>query len=173
MDIQEFRLAVLHRLISDMKDVSKIRLQKLSYLLQEFQGLPTGYPFKMHHYGPYSESLETDTARLRITGYVDIQPDQKGCEFHITPKDSPLESWEQLVEPYDEVVNWALETFGKWPTHRLELGATIHFVQNILHYETKENILNTVQGLKPKFSRDYINTVTTELEQLLPVYQTT
>ena len=171
MDIQEFRLAVLHRLISDMEDVGKTRLQKLSYLLQESQGLPTGYPFKMHHYGPYSESLETDTARLKITGYVDIQPDQQGYGFHIIPKDSPLESWYQLIEPYDEVVNWALETFGEWSTPRLELGATIHYVQNLLPDESRETVLNTVQGLKPKFSWDYINTVNTEMEQLLSVHQ--
>ena len=69
MNTQELQLAILHKVISELDDVGKTKLQKLGYFLQEAYGVSTKFPFRMHHYGPYSEALETDIPRLTLCGY--------------------------------------------------------------------------------------------------------
>ena len=166
MDTQEFRLAVLHKIVSESGDIGKTGLQKLGYLLQEALGVPTEYSFRMHHYGPYAESLETDAARLKLTGYVDIQPDQAGYGFHITPLDKPLEEWSQLIGPYSESIDRVMTGFGDWKTHELELAATIHFVKNLLPDSQKDQVILNVRALKPKFDDGYISSYYGKLEDL-------
>ena len=166
MNTQELRLAVLHKVVSHLDDVGKTRLQKLCYFLQEAFDVPTKYPFRMHHYGPYAEALDTDMARLRLTGYVDIAPDPEGYGFHITPIDSPLEEWHQFTESYGRSVDNLIEIFSDRPTSELELAATIHFVKNLLSDIPEYEVLSRVKALKPKFTECYIHELHAELEQL-------
>ena len=93
MDTQELRLAILHKVISELGCTGKTRLQKLCYFLQSAFDVPTKYPFKMYHYGPYAEALETDMARLRLTGYIEIKPESQGYGFQISKIDDALEEW--------------------------------------------------------------------------------
>ena len=81
MSTKELHLAVVHKVIFELNDVGKTRLQKLGYFLQESFQVPTKYAFRMHHYGPYSEALDTDMARLQLTGYVAIRPGLAGLRF--------------------------------------------------------------------------------------------
>ena len=166
MNTQELRLAILHRVISKLDDVGKTQLQKLCYFLQEAKRVPTKYSFRMHHYGPYSEALDTDMARLKLTGYIDIEPDTESFGYHITSKDEPLEEWSHLVDPYSELVESVVQTFGKRPTHELELAATIHFVTHLMPDVSTKEVLDRVKALKPKFNDKYITTRLTELERL-------
>ena len=52
MDTQDLRLAIAHVIVSELGDVGKTKLQKLVYFLQAAHGIPTRYPFKMHHLRP-------------------------------------------------------------------------------------------------------------------------
>ena len=166
MNTQEFRLAVLHKIISEIEDADKTRLQKIGYFLQEAQGVPTKYPFRMHHYGPYSEALETDLARLGLTGYIDIQSDPKGFGYHIRPADGPSEDWSRLVGPFEQTIEFVLETFGKRQTHELELPATIHFVKGLFPGVSTDDILRRVKALKPRFDSVHIHDCYKELDQV-------
>lgn len=51
----------------------RTRLQKTTYLLQRL-GLPTGYPFHLYYYGPYSEAIQTDIRRLEQFDLLDEHP---------------------------------------------------------------------------------------------------
>ncbi len=166
MSTQELRLAILHKVISELDDVGKTQLQKLCYFLQEAMGIPTKYSFRMHHYGPYSEALDTDMARLKLTGYINIEPDLEGFGFHITSKDDPLEEWSRLISSYLQLVDGVVRTFGKRPPHDLELAATIHFVNQLLPDVSTEEVLDRVKALKPRFNDSYVKTRHTELKQL-------
>jgi uncharacterized protein YwgA len=166
MNAQEFRLAILYRLISELEDAGKTRLQKLVYFLQEAIDVPTTYSFRMHHYGPYAEALETDIARLRLTGYIEIEPDSQGYGFHIKPIDSPFEEWSRLIEPYNEGIGRAIEVFGNRQTHELELAATIHFVDSLLADASTDKVLDKVKSLKPRFAESYIQDVHSELKSV-------
>ena len=166
MNTQEFRLAILHRMISELKGAGKTRLQKLGYFLQEAMGIPTTYSFRMHHYGPYAEALETDIARLSLTGYIEIEPDSQGYGFHIKAIDDPLEEWSRLVEPYIEAIGRAIGVFGNRQTHELELAATIHFVNSLLTDASTDEVLVRVKSLKPRFTESYIHDVHSELKNV-------
>ena len=166
MNIRELRLAVAHRVVSDFEDVGKIRLQKLCYFLQESFHIPTMYTFKMHHYGPYSETLETDLARLQLTGYVAVKPDPRGYGFHISPVDSPEPEWEEVSNKYSQSIQNALDIFRDWSPSKLELAATIHFVTNLRPNEHERDILKRVMGLKPKFGFQFISQVHGEMNRL-------
>ena len=165
MSAQELQLAILHKVISELDDVEKTKLQKLGYFLQEAYGVSTKFPFRMHHYGPYSEALETDVARLRLTGYVKVESDLQGYGFHITKIDSPPQQWEKLIGPYNDVVEKAIGEFGSRPTHELELAATIHFVRNLFPDIPSEQVLAKVKALKPRFEEAYIARVYDELQE--------
>ena len=166
MNHQDLRLAVLYELISKFDDVNKTQMQKLGYFVQQYLDVPAKYQFRMYHYGPYSEELETDMARLRFTGYIDIEPDPQGYGFHITSSDSPREEWKSLIEPHSQMINTVVETFGSRSTNELELAATIHFVKNLMSDRPTDEVLERVKGLKPKFHEVYIRQIHDELEQL-------
>ena len=165
MSAQELQLAILHKLISELGDVGKTKLQKLGYFLQEAYDVPTKIPFRMHHYGPYSEALETDIARLRLAGYVKVESDQQGYGFHISAIDIPPEEWEQLIEPYSHLIERAINEFGRSPIHELELAATIHFVENLYPDIPPDEVIAKVKALKPKFIEEYVVRVYDELKQ--------
>jgi uncharacterized protein YwgA len=164
MNTQELQLAILHSVISELGDVGKTKLQKLGYFLQEAYDVPTKIPFRMHHYGPYSEALETDIARLRLAGYVKVDADQQGYGFHITKIDSPLEEWKQLIEPFRNSITRMIEEFGNRPVPELELAATIHFVKNLSPGIQKQQAIDKVRALKPKFGEVYVIKIYDELK---------
>ena len=164
MDTQEFRLAILHTVVAESKPgTGKTHLQKLCYFLQNIFDVPTKYSFRMHHYGPYAEALETDMARLRITGYIDIKPDSQGV-VEITSIDDSLEEWGPFIEHYKPQVAKAIEAFGNRPTSELELAATIHFVTSLLPDESSDVVLSKVKALKPKCKEDDLHSLHAELE---------
>ena len=166
MSARELRLAVVHKVIFELNDVGKTRLQKLGYFLQESFQVPTKYAFRMHHYGPYSEALDTDMARLQLTGYVAIRPDLQGYGFHISSIDNAETEWEELVRVHEPQIGKGLEILGEWSTSKLELAATIHFVANLLPNEPVSEILRRVGALKPKFGAQYVSQIHSELKEL-------
>ena len=167
MDIQDLRLDTVHRLISQTPRMGKTKLQKLAYFLQESERVPLGYRFKMHHYGPYSEALETDLARLRLAGHVNVSPDSSGYGFQITTNSSvPDEEWRGSVSPFSTEVTQILEVLGQWPIAKLELAATIHFVERLSRDATPKEVIEKTMALKPKFDAGYVFSVYDELVRL-------
>lgn len=47
------------------KVIGRTRLQKTVKLLQRL-GVPTRFGYKLHHYGPYSEDLQSEIGLLQI-----------------------------------------------------------------------------------------------------------
>ncbi len=163
---QELQLAVTHNLITRLKDVGKIRLQKMMYFLQETTDVPTKLSFRMHHYGPFSEDLETDTTWLKLAGYVKIERDSQGYGFHIIPADEPREEWSDMIERYGESIDQVVAIFAPRTTPELELLATIHYVKCLQPDLPSYEILKIVRALKPKFNESYVAQTHAELEQL-------
>ena len=166
MSTKELRLALLHELASRLDDVGKIQLQKLVYFLQEAKSVPTKYPYRMHHYGPYAEAIETDMARLRFAGYINIKPDEQGYGFHISPADDPGEEWKDLLKPYEEAIESVVRAFRYRPSFELELAATIHYMNELRPNWSTERLLETVRALKPKFDAEKVADAHSELKHL-------
>ena len=166
MSTQELRLAILHEVISRLGYVRKIQLQKLVYFLQEAMAIPTNYPYRIHHYGPYAEAVETDTTRLRFLGYVEVTADSQGYGFHITPTDDPREEWSEMLRNYREPIDHIIDIFGHHRMSELELAATIHYMKKLRPNLPTDELLSLVQGLKPRFSEQYIHDAHSQLERL-------
>ena len=154
---QQVRLAILYGVVNALGDAGKTRLQKTIYFLQEAFGVPSSYAFKMHHYGPYSDDLDTDMTRLKMTGYLSITPDLQGYGFHVEIADVPEENWDLATGPYKEKVEQALSLVRDKTPSELELMATLHFVDRLLGNPANQALIETVRGLKPKFSPEYID----------------
>ena len=120
------------------------------------------YAFRMHHYGPYSEDLDTDLTRLKLTGYVAIDPDPEGYGFHVTPLDQPERSWPKLAGRHERQTEEMLKLLGDKPAYELELAATIHFVSHILEGSVSDR-LAAVRRLKPGFDPEQIMSLYVEL----------
>lgn len=153
---QQVKLAVLYHIVKALEDVGKIQLQKTVYFLQEAFEVPTKYAFRMHHYGPYSDDLDTDLTRLKMTGYLEIRPDPAGFGFHVGILDEPEVVWVSLVDPYTEHIEQVVALVRDRPSYELELMATLHFVDQLFDSPSEEELVSTVHGLKPKFTVDYI-----------------
>ncbi|MCE2464776.1 MAG: hypothetical protein J4G01_01650 [Dehalococcoidia bacterium] len=166
MGTQELQLAILYDLTYRLGDVGKIRLQKLAYFLQEAFAVPTKFPFKMHHYGPYSETIETNTARLKLAGYVDVAADAQGYGFHITPTDEAQGEWRDLVKPFKDSIEGVINNFGQRAIPELELAATIHYVKRLRPEVSTSELVGTVGQLKPKFDQKYVSQVASQLEEI-------
>ena len=167
MSTPQFRFAimaaVIHQMSQARRDIGKIQLQKLLYFLQNGLGVPLDYRFVMHHYGPYSVQIEDNLSIVRAVGAAQVSVDPEGYGYHITPGETDITAWTELVRPHAESISRVVETLGGHDAARLELLATIHFVRSLRRTTTVEDVLAEVRSLKPKFSVDYIRSAYREL----------
>ena len=162
---QQIRLAILYRIVQELGDSGKIRIQKTLYFLQEAFGVPSKYGFRMHHYGPYSEELETDLTRLKTTGYLSVRPDAQGYGFHVGVSAPQEDNWGPLVSRYDWEIKKVLSLVQTRASSELELMATLRFVDSLSSGLTDEELIDSVKSLKPKFTKEYISGFHKELVQ--------
>ena len=163
---EDLNFAVLHQLVSQSGDVGKIKLQKLAYFLQESYGIPLGYTFRMHHYGPYSRELDNDLLKLRLMEFVDVRPDDSGYGFHVTPRSEPEAGWADALAPHESQLGDAIAKLGNLPASLLEIQATIHYVGRLVEGASPEQIVAIVHSLKPKFLPERIAAAREQLEEL-------
>jgi uncharacterized protein YwgA len=162
---EDLRFAVLHWLVSHLRDVGKIQLQKLAYFLQESYGIPMGYTFRMHHYGPYSRELDNDLLKLRLMGFIDVQADDLGYGFHVTPLCDADLAWTNALASYESQLRDALTKLGRLPASELEIQATIHYVNELVEGAPVEDVEKIVHNLKPKFLPEHIAQARKQLEE--------
>ena len=156
------RIELIREIVRRHGDIGKTKIQKITYFLQESVGLPLGYPFRMHYYGPYSDELDGTLSLTKSLGYVDINPDPNGFGYHVTTveesEDMSWQGYDRRIDPEIkdriEVIDDAIEILGGLDTPEIELYATIHFIGGPKSNYSKEQTLQTVRRLKPKFN-DY------------------
>ena len=154
------RLAIIQKIVTHPKDIGKTKIQKIVYFLQEAVGVPLMYPFRMHYYGPYSDDLDGVLSLANSLGHIDIKPAPSGFGYLVTPSQENEDNW---LQEYDiskdadvDIVDRAIYLLGSLDTSTLELYATVHFIDGPDGNLSKDEVLNTVSQLKPKFTRDFI-----------------
>lgn len=154
------RVELVREIVRRYGDIGKTKIQKITYFLQESVGMPLGYPFRMHYYGPYSDELDGILSLTKSLGYVDIEPDPNGFGYHVTPVEEsegiPWQGYDRRrdleVRELTEVIDGAIGILGELDTPKLELFATIHFIGGPKGNYSKAQTLQIVKRLKPKFS---------------------
>lgn len=159
---EEERRAFLWLLIRALGETGKTKLQKVVYFLQEKYGVPLGYRFRLHHYGPYSLDLEGDTSHLRWKGYAQVVPDSAGYGYHITAEEEAPPGRQAVEEGYQGALQAALDALGADDVDTLELRATVHFVSSIMGTDDIDSVVKEVAVLKPRFHRQLIRSVAQE-----------
>lgn len=154
------RMVFIRRIVDRCTDIGKTKIQKISYFLQESIGVPLMYPFRMHYYGPYSDELDRVLSLARSVGFIDIKPDPDGFGYHVTPIEESESSWLQEYDisedPNITQIDETIRVLGSIETFRLELYATIHFIDRTEGEQSKDQTLKIVKRLKPKFTDDQI-----------------
>lgn len=145
----------------------KTVLQKAVFLLQEIFGVKAGYDFKFYSYGPFTSDVSADldfvsnnkgvniSQVVSETGGYLILPGEKASDFKQKARDflgSP--SVERALSDY-------VKEFGKFSARDLELYATAVYTERDFRRDgetpTKEELLQSVSELKPRFRQDEIS----------------
>ena len=150
------RLAAIQCIVEQSKDVGKTKVQKIIYFLQEWLGVPLQYRFRMHHYGPFSQDIDSGISALQSAGYVEVSHDPLGYGYHITPASAKQLPWDSELAKYRGEIAKAIGALSVLDASNLELYATVHFVQNLLGEPSKEKVVTNVYRLKPKFKEQTI-----------------
>ena len=149
------RLAFTQMIVNACQDVGKTKIQKITYFLQESLDVPLNYPFRIHYYGPYSDDLDGNLSLAKSFGHIDISPDAGGFGYHVTTCpgiQSPWLSDDSVPEEVDlSKVNETIRYLSRLSPVQLELWATVHFIIRIKKEMSKEEALQLVGRLKPKF----------------------
>ena len=109
--------------------VSRIRLQKIAYLLDQL-GAKGGFNFSYHHYGPYSREADSAVLDAEAFGLVTEDFDRRQSDgarysiFNVTKQARARDyMWLQ-----DDRLRQLTKTWAETPAVILELAATAHWL---------------------------------------------
>jgi hypothetical protein len=167
------KLSVLYQIVEggqEVKDrVGHMVIQKLVYLLQQAKGVPLGYNFALHYYGPYSEELWSDLWTLQDWGYLDIATAPDGYGYIITAKRKPTWQSSRGVSKSRQSIKELWEFLKGKSSHNLELYATTHFVSSDLREKERpadeESVVEKVIALKPHFRPEAVKQALRTLQE--------
>jgi uncharacterized protein len=134
--------------------VGKTRLQKLVYLLDQV-GIPTGFSFSYHHYGPYSEEL-SDAVDDAIV-FRDIKAEQRrrsdGVPYTVyrSLRAHPDERTKQILA--SDAATAAIRGSSHRSATVLELAATIHWLTSVEGVPDWISELRRRKGVKTEAGR--------------------
>jgi len=163
---QEQRIAVIRFIVDKIKDVGKIKIQKLIYFLQMVFEVPFGYDYKMHYYGPYSEELNDDLVVMQVNNIVNVEADPAGYGYHIMPGSEKTTAMNEVLEKYSNSISKCLDSLKSFSPSQLEILGTLHFVNNVAGVSDEEKIIEKTAMLKPLFSKSSIEEMYNELKKL-------
>ncbi len=149
----------------------KTALQKLVYLIQETQGVPSGYQFSFYNHGPFSTELAADLAYLSWVGAVRVSyvnERRAGFAIRTGPKaEEALADATPFLDRYRDHIDRVIADFGAMIAKDLELRATIVFVEKDFRRRGRrldeQTLGKKVEELKPQFSPSEISAAIREL----------
>lgn len=119
--------------------VSKIRLQKIAYLLDQIEKT-SDFDFVYYHYGPFSRDLENavlDAEAFNMIEEEERQRSSDGARYSIFRLQTKVDEFKVLTS--ERLREWARQLSGENVTV-LELAATAHWLvtyENIHDWETE------------------------------------
>jgi uncharacterized protein len=114
---------------ADCRLVSRVRMQKIAYLLDQI-GMDSGFDYQYHHYGPYSRDLDNAILDAEAFGMVEETFERRqsdGARYSVfTCKTmTPSDAFGHLGA--DEARKW-VKRFAATNVTVLELAATAHWI---------------------------------------------
>jgi uncharacterized protein YwgA len=116
-------LAAIVAAHKDHKVIGRTRLQKTVKLLQRL-GAPLDFSYKLHHYGPYSEDLQSEIGLLENIGLItENQSTSSDGTTYYTLEANPI-ALDLINKPEFEPFQAYIDTINKIDPVILELAAT-------------------------------------------------
>jgi uncharacterized protein YwgA len=159
------KLSLLQYVITKNKDLNhnglgRTALMKLVYLLQEGSGVPVGYDFRLYSYGPYDSQVLQDLDILRQFGLLQeesVQEENYQWNKYLPANEDPdINEESELLNGNRKTIDDLIKNYGNNNARTLELYATTLFVLRDKRDSNKNNILKTIQEIKPKYSNQEI-----------------
>ena len=156
------KIEMVIKLIGKLKEVKgKKALQKLVFLARAF-GIDTGYIFRFHYYGPFSDTLASDFEHLIDANVVSKIPESLASYKII--EDGKTSLPEEIDLKLDELLKY----FGKMSPTDLEIYATAYFVDRDQKYVfnnfDEQDIVGKIKNAKPRFLSEKIESVYNQLK---------
>jgi len=130
---------VIGRLESLGKKTDKIVVQKLVFYLAE-TGVPIGYTFEPHLYGPYSQELSDDASDLSFWEQIeeDYGKYRKGTRFNVTLPEKLEKRTQRGIDGFLQVVG------GDLSFNSMELFGTVLYCIKALEENGMDTNLESV-----------------------------
>jgi len=129
------------------KLVSRIRLQKIAYLLDQL-GAASDFDYVYYHYGPFSRDLENailDAEAFDLVKEEQVHRASDGARYSIFTLNRQVEEFKVLTDPRLRVL--AQQLAGENVTV-LELAATAHWLVTYEHIADWETEIKRRKGTK-------------------------
>jgi uncharacterized protein len=152
--------------------LGKKAIQKYVYLLQELEGVATGYKFSFYTYGPYSSDLAGDLDVVNSLQGVSITYSPSDNAYNIAQGEKTDELKSRSVAYLQKAsagIEKLVRCFGGRYAKDLELISTIVFLNRNDQQISAINeaaVVRKVLELKPKYSVDQVRNALAELRQL-------
>lgn len=148
--------------------LGKKALQKYVFLLNELEGVPSGYKFRLYTYGPYSSELSGDLDVVNSLGGVNVSYDPIQNVFSISKGEKSsvlLNKAAGFLNLHRARLNRFFERFGGRLAKDLELTATIVYLvkSDAVKVRDKTAFIQKVRDLKPKYDSETVERFIEEL----------
>ncbi len=172
-----FRLDLLCALIGQAPvRLGRTAVMKLAYLLQTVKGVPLGYDFRLHTYGPFDSDVLNDLGSAESLGAVKSEmvtfPSGSGYGYEFTTganRDFISRKAEGRLSAYEQAIHWALAEFGSQRAAELELLTTIIYADREAAQRKEllsvEELASKVGEVKPHFAKQYVVSKIEELSR--------
>jgi len=152
----------------------KTALQKMVYILQEAFGVDCGYRFQLYTHGPFTSQLLADLDLVESFGavrvnYVPSSGGFSGYKIAAAEKNAAIRSkGERFLDQHRDSIDNLVDQYGSLTTKDLELRATIIYADKDADRSgrslTREELIDLVKRIKPRFSESTIAEALSELE---------
>lgn len=131
-------------------------IQKSVYFLQEMLAVPTGFPFILYKFGPFSDQLRTELGSMRADGFLELipQPAPYGPKLHTTTiaKRQLVDRWPKTLRRYNAQLDFVADELGGLGVGALERLATALWVSHENPGASETVHAERINELKPHVS---------------------
>ncbi|AFM22872.1 hypothetical protein [Desulfomonile tiedjei] len=161
------------RLGRKSRQFGKTSLQKIIFLLQELEEVPTNYQFSLYTHGPFTAQILGDLDLVEGFGAVKVRYFTEGYGGYQISPDRESESIRnkaaQFLDQNKEKIDKVVDEFGAFSAKDLELRSTIVYLDRDAGRTKKDlsrdRFIQLVKRIKPRFSEDTIAVALKELEE--------
>lgn len=156
-------LALLTALVqkAPQPTLGRTALMKLLFLLTAVRDVPVGYRFRMYTYGPFDAEVLSDVdyaARLdALSVEIERYPNGYGYLIGLGPQaQAIMDRGRPFLDEHRGDIDWVSRNFASRSAVDLELLSTIVYVNREHGVSSLDEIVDIVNDIKPRFSKESI-----------------